>query len=208
VLGLSAYSAAPFSALSGIAYNSAIDEVANVADSIFAQAVFGAILSEQAQGGDAASSLVAVYSAVLEQAQGSDTASSLADMYAAVVEAGSGVATNVARVTFLASIQEAVAADDTVSTIAIFNAALAESGIASDSIVGRFLWEIINTEQSPEWSAPLPFEYAGNVAAISGFAFSESPFAGQQWVYTPVNIEWTTVEADTQTVWNVIKTVN
>jgi len=71
----------------------------------------------------------------------------------AVVESGSGAAASVASITFPVSIQEFLVAGDVVSAAPIFNAIIAEQGIASDSTLGRFLWELINSTQNPNWAA-------------------------------------------------------
>jgi hypothetical protein len=48
-------------------------------------------------------------------------------------------------------VQEAVAALDLVSTFATFNVQLVESATVLDSVIGAFLWNLIDDNQNPNW---------------------------------------------------------
>jgi hypothetical protein len=52
-------------------------------------------------------------------------------------------------------VQEAVAALDLVSTFATFNVQLVESATVLDSVIGAYLWNVIDDSQSPDWG-PVP----------------------------------------------------
>jgi hypothetical protein len=82
-----------------------------------------------------------------------------------------------ALVDFDVAIQEAVTGAAQANAQATFDAMISELGIASDSILARYLWELINDTQTVAWQ---------NIASQSATSW--------QSVNTSANTDWTPIE--------------
>ena len=81
---------------------------------------------------------------------------------------------------FGALIDEGVTALDETSVLPIYAVSVAEMATATDSLLGRLLWEIINDSQSGTWTT---------ISAQNGGT-------------------WSVIDNSDPTTWNVIKTSN
>jgi hypothetical protein len=77
-------------------------------------------------------------------------------------------------------VQESASGSDATTTLPIYSVTVAELARASDSILGRLLWEIINDSQSVTWNL----------------------------INAQNSDTWSIINTADSTTWNVIKTSN
>jgi hypothetical protein len=115
------------------AFNAAVAETANSVDTTRSTALFFAAASESTTALDTSASFAAFTGQVVELAVGLDEALVLAS-------------------TFSAAASESAQAQDILNAPgSIYSAATAEIAISSDSIVGAYLWNLIDDTQNPNW---------------------------------------------------------
>ena len=156
------------------AFSSASSESARAADTTTVTAsTFNAAASDTARALDAPSALVVFPTSVAELATGADTASAAFLPSVTIAESVTASETTASFVIFAALNAETARATDTALVAAstfnaaasdtaqvadsqnapgsIYNVTLPESAAATDTILGAFLWNLIDDDQSPSW---------------------------------------------------------
>jgi hypothetical protein len=137
-------------------FNPSLAETATGTDSPVANLSVTGAVSETATATDTTQSVVIFVGAVSETATATDLISALTDFLGQIAETATATdITLVAPSVFGPQVQEAVAALDLVSTFATFNVQLVESATVLDSVIGAYLWNVIDDSQSPDWG-PVP----------------------------------------------------
>lgn len=160
-----------------------VDETATATDNVTTTFSFGAVVLESATGADTPAGSLVVSRSVSETATATDTpstvvvfvgatsetvtaadlASALPQFLAQVSETATATdITLVAPSTFSAVVQEALTSNDFVSSRGTFNVRFVDSATALDSVVGAFLWNLIDDSQTPSWA--LIDTYASSVS--------------------------------------------
>jgi hypothetical protein len=133
-------------------FNPSLAETATGADSPVANLSVTGAVSETATATDTTQSVVIFVGAVSETATATDLISALTNFLGQIAETSTVTdVTLVAPSVFGPQVQEAVAALDLVSTFATFNVQLVESATVLDSVIGAFLWNLIDDNQNPDW---------------------------------------------------------
>jgi hypothetical protein len=133
-------------------FNPSLAETATGTDSPVANLSVTGAVSETATATDTTQSVVIFVGAVSETATATDLISALTDFLGQIAETATATdITLVAPSVFGPQVQEAVAALDLVSTFATFNVQLVESATVLDSVIGAFLWNLIDDNQNPDW---------------------------------------------------------
>jgi fibronectin-binding autotransporter adhesin len=150
-----------------------VDETATATDNVTTTFSFGAVVLESATGTDtpagslvvsrsvsetatatdAPSTVVVFVGAISETVTAADLVSALPQFLAQVSETATATdITLVAPSTFSAVVQEALASSDLVSSRGTLNVRFVDSATALDSVVGAFLWNLIDDSQTPNWT--------------------------------------------------------
>jgi hypothetical protein len=133
-------------------FNPSLAETATGTDSPVANLSVTGAVSETATATDTTQSVVIFVGAVSETATATDLISALTDFLGQIAETATATdITLVAPSVFGPQVQEAVAALDLVSTFATFNVQLVESATVLDSVIGAYLWNLIDDNQNPDW---------------------------------------------------------
>jgi hypothetical protein len=133
-------------------FNPSLAETATGTDSPVANLSVTGAVSETATATDTTQSVVIFVGAVSETATATDLISALTNFLGQIAETATATdITLVAPSVFGPQVQEAVAALDLVSTFATFNVQLVESATVLDSVIGAFLWNLIDDNQNPNW---------------------------------------------------------
>jgi hypothetical protein len=133
-------------------FNPSLAETATGTDSPVANLSVTGAVSETATATDTTQSVVVFVGAVSETATATDLISALTNFLGQIAETATATdITLVAPSVFGPQVQEAVAALDLVSTFATFNVQLVESATVLDSVIGAFLWNLIDDNQNPDW---------------------------------------------------------
>ncbi len=133
-------------------FNPSLAETATGTDSPVANLSVAGAVSETATATDTTQSVVIFVGAVSETATATDLISALTNFLGQIAETATATdITLVAPSVFGPQVQEAVAALDLVSTFATFNVQLVESATVLDSVIGAFLWNLIDDNQNPNW---------------------------------------------------------
>jgi hypothetical protein len=127
-------------------------ETATATDAVSGSLVFAGVVLESATATDTTQSAVIFVGAIAETATATDLTASLAQFLAQVAETSTATdVTLVAPSVFGAQVQEAVAALDLVSAFGTFNVQFVDSATALDSVLGAFLWNLIDDGQNANW---------------------------------------------------------
>ena len=133
-------------------FNPSLAETATGTDSPVANLSVTGAISETATATDTTQSVVVFVGAVSETATATDLISALTNFLGQIAETATATdITLVAPSVFGPQVQEAVAALDLVSTFATFNVQLVESATVLDSVIGAYLWNLIDDNQNPNW---------------------------------------------------------
>jgi len=134
-------------------FNPSLAETATGTDSPVANLSVTGAVSETATATDATQSAVVFVGAVSETATATDLISALTDFLGQIAEAATATdITLVAPSVFGPQVQEAVAALDATRPInSTFNVQLVESATSLDSVIGAYLWNVIDDSQNPNW---------------------------------------------------------
>jgi len=134
-------------------FNPSLAETATGADSPVANLSVTGAVSETATATDATQSVVIFVGAVSETATATDLISALTNFLGQIAETATATdITLVAPSVFGPQVQEAVAALDATRPInSTFNVQLVESATVLDSVIGAFLWNLIDDNQNPDW---------------------------------------------------------
>jgi hypothetical protein len=135
-------------------FNPSLAETATGADSPVANLSVTGAVSETATATDTTQSAVIFVGAVSETATATDLISALTDFLGQIAETVTATdITLVAPSVFGPQVQEAVAALDATRPInSTFNVQLVESATALDSVIGAYLWNLIDDNQNPNWA--------------------------------------------------------
>lgn len=146
--------------------SSAIDLAAAAID-------FSCAINEAGQGNEVVSALVALITSVLESGSASELTAATISYPASIGESVSGTdgsgaaaafsplvsesvsgteATNVAPSVFNASVAEDLLAAEQFFAAVVFIANTADGAAVADQLLGRFLWELVDTAQAAEWT--------------------------------------------------------
>jgi len=157
VLGNYPICEAPLAAFPEFAYAAAVGEVAGVSESTFvATSSFNAAVANTGTVSDAAVASSAYFSAVADTANGLDTPSALGVFPTSVSETITAVdSVSVAASVFSAAVSvEQASALDSILAYSVFIAATSGGATGADTILARYLWEIIDDSQpspDPGW---------------------------------------------------------
>lgn len=145
---------APLAAFPEFAYAVSVAEGAGVSESTFvASSVFNGAIANTATASETASAATVFVSAVSDTAAGTDSSSALLDIVVGVTQSVAGAdSISVAPSTFSAAVAvESVSASDRAVAYAVFIAAVTGNAVGADQVLSRFLWEIIDDSQTPNW---------------------------------------------------------
>jgi hypothetical protein len=132
--------------------NPSVAESATITDAVSPKYNANPSVAETATATDTTQSVVIFVGAVSETATATDLISALTNFLGQIAETSTVTdVTLVAPSVFGPQVQEAVAALDLVSTFATFNVQLVESATVLDSVIGAFLWNLIDDNQNPDW---------------------------------------------------------
>jgi hypothetical protein len=134
-------------------FNPSLAETATGTDSPVANLSVTGAVSETATATDTTQSVVIFVGAVSETATATDLISALTNFLGQIAETATATdITLVAPSVFGPQVQEAVAALDATRPInSTFNVQLVESATVLDSVIGAFLWNLIDDNQNPNW---------------------------------------------------------
>lgn len=138
----------------GSTYSTLMQELAQAQDAIRAQAVFPASLAETATGTETNSAAFIPLATISESATITDAASAL-QAFAANISETSAAADSVlvAPSIFNAiAVAAATAIDNFNPAGSIYNVTIPESATLSDSVIGAYLWNLINDAQNANWT--------------------------------------------------------
>jgi hypothetical protein len=135
-------------------FNPSLAETATGTDSPVANLSVTGAVSETATATDTTQSVVIFVGAVSETATATDLISALTDFLGQIAETATATdITLVAPSVFGPQVQEAVAAlDANQPTNSTFNVQLVESATLLDSVIGAYLWNVIDDSQTPDWT--------------------------------------------------------
>ena len=157
----------------GSTYNILMQELASAQEAITTTAVFPVSLADTATGTDANSAAFIPLATITESATITDAASALQAFAASISETSAAAdSVLVAPSIFNAiAVASATAIDNFNPAGSIYNVTVPESATLSDSVIGAFLWNLINDSQNVTWSlvdAAQPATWAHVEASQSG----------------------------------------
>jgi len=137
----------------GSTYNILMQELAQAQDAITAQAIFPASLAETATGTETNSAAFIPLATITETATITDAASALQAFAASIFETSAAAdSVLVAPSIFNAiAVASATALDNLNAPGSIYNVTIPESATLSDSVIGAFLWNLIDDSQPESW---------------------------------------------------------
>jgi hypothetical protein len=133
-------------------FNPSLAETTTGTDSPAGNLAVTSAIAETATATDTTQSAIIFVGAIAESATATDLTASLAQFLAQVAETSTITdVTLVAPSVFGPQVQEAVTALDLVSTFGTFNVQFVDSATALDSVIGAFLWNLIDDNQNANW---------------------------------------------------------
>jgi hypothetical protein len=134
-------------------FNPSLAEAATGTDSPAANWTTSSAVSESATATDSTQSAVIFLGDIAETATVTDLAESLMSFFAQIAE-NSAITdvTLVAPSVFGPQIQEAIAALDLISTYGTFNVQFVDSATVLDAVIGKYLWNPVDDDQTPNWT--------------------------------------------------------
>ncbi len=145
---------APLAAFPEFAYAVSVAEGAGVSESTFvASSVFSGAVTNTATASETVSATASYPATSSNAATGSDSVASLGVFVGAIDELTTTTdSTSVAPSTFSAAVAvESVSASDRAVAYAVLIAAVTGNAVGADQVLSRFLWEIIDDSQTPNW---------------------------------------------------------
>lgn len=141
-------------AVAASSFHASIIETASQGDAAFAAAVFRALADESGAASDVYTVKNNLYPAIVESGTGTDETSAKATFVGLALETATGTdSPSVAPSNFHAVALAAATATDRLNTNATMNSAVVNSAIIQDSLIGGFLWNLIDDSQTPDWGA-------------------------------------------------------
>jgi hypothetical protein len=99
-------------------------------------------------------------------------------------------------------VSESATALDTPSASQVFLVSISESVITADSVIGRFLWEIIDDAETANWQVI-------NAADSNTWGtINNAQTSGWTTINTSDTANWSIINDNESTTWATIKTVN
>lgn len=137
----------------GSTYNAPVVELAVLQDLVRAAATFPTSITETATGTQTNSAAFIPYANITESATITDAASALANFAARMAETAtiSDQAIVAPSVFNAITVATATALGNFNPAGSIYNAPVIETAVVLDSLIGGFLWNLINTGQNPDW---------------------------------------------------------
>lgn len=133
-------------------FKPSVAETATATDSPAANRTTTGAIAETATATDTTQSVVIFVGAVSETATASDLISSLGTFLSRIAETGTVTdVTLVAPSVFKPQVQEAITAIDSPASNGVLNAAFVDSATALDSVIGAYLWNVIDDSQTANW---------------------------------------------------------
>jgi len=188
----------------GSTYNALIAETASQTDRAVAQATFPASLAETATGTETVAARFIPLANVTESATITDAASALAAFAARVAES----ATITDAVSPPGSIYNPVVlavaqlVDQVSPAGSIYNAPVLVSATITDSLIGGFLWNLIDDSQNPDWNT------ISTPQNPSWATIDSSQGTGWGTIPTPQNPGWSNIDDSQSPNWQNINTLN
>jgi hypothetical protein len=188
----------------GSTYNTLIAETASQTDRVVAQATFPASLAETATGTETVVARFIPLANVTESATITDAASALAAFAARVAES----ATITDAVSPPGSIYNPVVlavaqlVDQVSPAGSIYNAPVLVSATITDSLIGGFLWNLIDDSQNPDWNT------ISTPQNPSWATIDSSQGTGWVTIPTPQNPGWSNIDDSQSPNWQNINTLN
>jgi len=186
----------------GSTYNILMQEVAIAQDVIRARATFSPILSETATGTDTNRAAFIPRATITESATITDAASAL-PLYAARILETSAAADSVlvAPSIFNAiAVASATALDNLNAPGSIYNVTVPESATLSDSVIGAYLWNLIDDSQPESWQNVL------DVQSVTWNALDASQTAGWNNVDSAQTTAWGNADSAQAPGWQDVQT--
>jgi fibronectin-binding autotransporter adhesin len=137
----------------GSTYSAPVVELAVLQDLVRAAATFPTSITETATGTQTNSAAFIPYANITESATVTDAASAVANFAARMTETAtiSDQAIVAPSVFNAITVATATALDNFNPAGSIYNAPVIETAVVLDSLIGAFLWNLINTGQNPDW---------------------------------------------------------
>lgn len=187
----------------GSTYSAPVVELATLQDAIRANAVFRSALTETATGTETVRAAFIPYANITESATITDAASALAVFAARTAES----ATITDQVSPPGSIYNPVVlavaqiTDQVSPPGSTYNAPVLESAAITDSLIGAYLWNLINDDQTPNWGN------VENSQTVLWTAVDDSQAVSWQNVGNSQGASWDNVNDAQNPDWKTIRNV-
>ena len=185
-----------------VTFSVSLSETASALDAVTSTLVFAADISEAASGADAVSSSPSFISSIDEAGSGADSVATTQTFSTEIAESGAAEDTPSSIGVFNIFVDETVSATDTPSAAAAFIASVLETAAAADAFTRRFLWELIDDDQTAGWTDVLQATTITDIFGFGTAAFAASSFAGAQ----PIRLDpapggWAQIDDTQGSIW-------
>jgi hypothetical protein len=186
----------------GSTYNILMQELAQAQDAITAQAIFPASLAETATGTETNSAAFIPRATITESATITDAVSALQAFAASISETSAALdVVLVAPSIFNAiAVASATALDNFNPAGSIYNVSIPESATLSDSVIGAFLWNLIDDSQPESWQNVL------DAQSVTWSAINASQTAGWGEVDSAQATSWGNADSAQAPGWQDVQT--
>jgi len=188
----------------GSTYSAPVVELATLQDAVQAAATFPSAVIEAATGTEINSAAFIPLVRIIETATITDVASALAAFAARTAESAN-IADEVSPPGSIYNpvvLAVATMLDSVNAPGSIYNPRVVESAVITDSLIGGFLWNLINDAQTPDWGV------INNVQASTWAAIDVAQPANWQTINTAQPPNWAGVDDNQTPSWQNIKTLN
>ena len=188
----------------GSTYNILMQELAQAQDALTTTAVFPVSLADTATGTDANSAAFIPLATITESATITDVASVLQAFAASISETSAAAdSVLVAPSIFNAiAVASATAIDNFNPAGSIYNVTVPESATLSDSVIGAFLWNLIDDSQGVNWQNVV------SAQSVTWNAIANNQTAGWSDVDNSQPTSWGNIQDDQDPDWVDIPTLN
>jgi hypothetical protein len=188
----------------GSTYSAPVVELATLQDAVRAAATFPTAVTEAATGTETNSAAFTPLARIIEAATVTDVASALAAFAARTAESANitdevSPPGSIYNPVVLAA---ATMLDSVNAPGSIYNPRVVESAVITDSLIGGYLWNLINDAQTPDWGV------INNVQASTWAATDVAQPANWQTINNAQPPNWTGVDDNQTPSWQNIKTLN
>jgi hypothetical protein len=144
-------------------YNPSVADTAQVQDIVTPAVVMGPAVDESSQVSEQANAVFIAVGQVFEEATAVDVAAALAAFVARTEDHASAADINLVAPSIFNAIALAAAqaVDNTDAPGSVFNASMTESVTLLDSLIGGFLWNLIDDSQDANWQNVPAVQVAG-----------------------------------------------